>query len=82
MFLTIFFDSLFILSPESVHFSTSPESEPTHWQQVVFYIDEAIEVKQGSHITGKFFCRRDRNDMRSLKVEIHTFGKKFEYDLN
>lgn len=74
-----YFDTFF---SENVSFSTSPESSPTHWQQVVFYLDEAVEVKSGDQLTGKFICRRDRHDMRSLNIEIHTFGKVFTYDLN
>lgn len=76
-----YFDTFFDL-PEEVAFSTSPESEPTHWQQVVFYLDAAVDIKEGDQIKGKFICRRDRKDLRSLNIEIHVFGKTFKYDLN
>lgn len=76
-----YFDTFFDL-PKKVSFSTSPDSEPTHWHQVVFYLDEAVAVKAGDILTGKFICRRDRKDLRSLNIEIHTFGKVFKYDLN
>ena len=76
-----YFDTFFDL-PEKVFFSTSPESEPTHWQQVVFYLDQPVDVKVGDVVSGKFICRRDRNDLRSLNIEIKAFGKVFKYDLN
>lgn len=76
-----YFDTFFEL-PEKVFFSTSPDAEPTHWQQVVFYLNEPVEVKAGDNITGKFICRRDRNDLRSLNIEIRAFDKVFKYDLN
>lgn len=76
-----YFDTYFDL-PEKVFFSTSPDAEPTHWQQVVFYFDQPVEVKTGDTVTGKFICKRDRNDLRSLNIEIQAFGKVFKYDLN
>jgi len=76
-----YFDTFFDL-PEKVSFSTSPDSTPTHWQQVVFYLDRPVEVKAGDQVTGKFICRRDRKDLRSLNIEIRAFGKVFKYDLN
>lgn len=76
-----YFDTYFDL-PEKVFFSTSPDSEPTHWQQVVFYLDQPVEVKAGDIVAGKFICKRDRNDLRSLNIEIRAFNKVFKYDLN
>lgn len=76
-----YFDTFFDL-PEKVFFSTSPADTTTHWQQVVFYFDEPMAVKAGESVTGKFICQRDRNDLRSLKVEIRIFDKTFKYDLN
>jgi type I protein arginine methyltransferase len=76
-----YFDTFFDL-PEKVSFSTSPASEPTHWQQVVFYLDQPVEVKVGELITGKFVCRRDKKDLRSLNIEIRAFDKVFKYDMN
>lgn len=76
-----YFDTFFDL-PEKVSFSTSPDSTPTHWQQVVFYLDEPVEVKAGDQLTGKFICRRDRKDLRSLNIEIRALDKVFKYDLN
>lgn len=76
-----YFDTFFDL-PEKVSFSTSPDSTPTHWQQVVFYLDQPVDVKAGDRVTGKFICRRDRNDLRSLNIEIRAFDKVFKYDLN
>lgn len=76
-----YFDTFFDL-PEKVMFSTSPEATTTHWQQVVFYFDEPVNVKKSERIKGKFICQRDRKDLRSLKIEIRIFNKSFKYDLN
>lgn len=76
-----YFDTFFDL-PEKIMFSTSPKDTTTHWQQVVFYFDEPVNVKVGESVQGKFICQRDRNDLRSLKVEIRIFDKIFKYDLN
>ena len=77
-----YFDTFFDLPQEKVSFSTSPAATPTHWQQVVFYFDEPVDVKIGEVVTGKFICQRDRKDLRSLNVEIRIFNKTFKYDLN
>ena len=76
-----YFDTFFEL-PKSVMFSTSPFEKKTHWKQVVFYVDKPYKQNVGDIIKGKFICRRDRNDLRSLKVEIIALGKVFKYDLN
>ncbi|CRK92142.1 CLUMA_CG005725, isoform A [Clunio marinus] len=76
-----YFDTFFDL-PEKVSFSTSPDSKPTHWKQAIFYLAEPVNVKVGDQISGKFICRRDRNDLRSLNIEIKAFGKSFIYDMN
>lgn len=76
-----YFDTFFAL-PEEVSFSTSPNSEPTHWKQTVFYLDQPVNVQVGDQISGKFICRRDRKDLRSLNIEIRAFGKVFKYDMN
>jgi protein arginine N-methyltransferase 3 len=77
-----YFDTFFDLPQQPVKFSTSPYDTPTHWQQVVFYLDEPVDVKMGEIISGKIICQRDRKDLRSLKVEIQAFNKTFKYDLN
>lgn len=47
-----YFDVFFDL-PNSVAFSTSPLSKPTHWKQTVFLIRNPIPVKQGQFL---LFC--------------------------
>lgn len=76
-----YFDTFFDL-PEKVSFSTSPDATTTHWQQVVFYLDQPVDVKTGEVISGKFICQRDPKDLRSLKVELRLFEKIFKYDIN
>lgn len=77
-----YFDTFFELPETPISFSTSPDATTTHWKQTVFYLDEAVDVKAGDTISGKFICQRDRNDLRSLKVEIQIFNKTFKYDVN
>ncbi|KAG5675485.1 hypothetical protein PVAND_005385 [Polypedilum vanderplanki] len=77
-----YFDTFFDLPDQNVFFSTSPAATQTHWHQTLFYFDEPKQVKKGEIITGKFICQRDRNDLRSLKIELRIFDKTFKYDLN
>jgi type I protein arginine methyltransferase len=74
-----YFDCFFELPEKQISFSTSPDSTPTHWKQVIFYFDEPIEVKVGENIKGKLINRRDRKDLRAINVEIEIFGKTFKY---
>jgi protein arginine N-methyltransferase 3 len=77
-----YFDTFFDLPEAKIFFSTSPAATQTHWQQTVFYLDEPVQVKANEKITGTFICNRDRNDLRSLKIEMRVFHKVFKYDLN
>lgn len=76
-----YFDTFFEL-PEHVEFSTSPYTKPTHWKQTLFYVEEPIAVTEGQIIKGKFTCRRDPKDARSLFITIEYFGKTLKYTLN
>ena len=42
-----FFDVFFDL-PHAVSFSTGPHSEPTHWKQIVFFLEEPVLFKKGN----------------------------------
>jgi type I protein arginine methyltransferase len=76
-----YFDTFFDL-PNPVSFSTSPDSPATHWKQILFYLDEPRECKVGDIISGKFVCKRDRKDIRSLIITIDVFGEVLKYCLN
>jgi protein arginine N-methyltransferase 6 len=39
-------------SNQPIVLSTSPEKEPTHWQQTLFYLDQPIAVKQDDVVSG------------------------------
>jgi len=77
-----YFDTFFELPTKPVMFSTSPESQCTHWKQVVFYFKETFDVKQGQSVTGKFICRRGRKDIRGLNITIKLFDHTFNYMLD
>lgn len=76
-----YFDTFFELD-EPVRFSTGPAATATHWKQVAFYVRQPIAVRQNERICGKFVCRRDRKDVRSLCVTIEMFGQTMKYHLN
>lgn len=76
-----YFDTFFEL-PEHVEFSTSPYTKPTHWKQTLFYVEEPIPVRANQQIKGKFICRRDPKDARSLFITIEYLGKVLKYTLN
>ncbi|XP_036343992.1 protein arginine N-methyltransferase 1-like [Rhagoletis pomonella] len=76
-----YFDTYFDL-PVPVMFSTSPNNKPTHWKQVVFFLEHPQKVKAGDIIIGNLICRRSRNSARSLDITIEAFGKKYSYYLD
>ena len=54
-----------------VSFSTGPQSESTHWQQVVFLIkDPADKVNAGDDIEGQITYLKKQGQERSLDIEI------------
>lgn len=42
-----YFDTFFDLPVESIHFTTGPQGEPTHWKQTVFYLKDPLQVRKG-----------------------------------
>ena len=44
-----YFDIFFDL-PHAVSFSTGPHSEPTHWKQTVFLLEEPVVFKKGEQL--------------------------------
>ncbi|XP_058129423.1 uncharacterized protein LOC131289878 [Anopheles ziemanni] len=76
-----YFDTFFEL-PEHIEFSTSPYTRPTHWKQTIFYLEEPVPVSEGQSIVGKFICRRDPKDVRSLFITIEVLNKVLKYTLD
>ena len=65
-----YFDIFFDLD-NPVHFSTGPNSTPTHWKQTVFSLSEPISITEGEILSGKLICRRHVRDIRGLIITIH-----------
>lgn len=76
-----YFDTFFNLPESNIFFSTSPESTPTHWKQVVFYFRKPVDVSVGQMIEGKLNCRRDAKDNRALVIEINVFDMTLTYNI-
>ncbi|XP_039955317.1 protein arginine N-methyltransferase 1 [Bactrocera tryoni] len=76
-----YFDTYFDL-PVPVMFSTSAESKPTHWKQVVFFLEKTQKIAVGDIVKGNIVCRRSRNSARSLDITIEAFGNKCTYYLD
>uniref|UniRef100_A0A0A1WYI9 type I protein arginine methyltransferase n=1 Tax=Zeugodacus cucurbitae TaxID=28588 RepID=A0A0A1WYI9_ZEUCU len=76
-----YFDTFFDL-PVPVMFSTSPNSKPTHWKQVVFFLEKTQKIAVGDTVKGIIVCRRSRNSARSLDITIESFGNKCTYYLD
>jgi len=53
-------------------FSTSPESNYTHWKQTVFYIDDYLTVKRGEEITGLFRMTPNPKNKRDMDFQIRV----------
>ncbi|XP_055850572.1 protein arginine N-methyltransferase 1 [Episyrphus balteatus] len=77
-----YFDTFFGGLPNPVEFSTSPFAEPTHWKQVVFFLEKPVDVSVGEVVSGSLVCRRSKQSMRSLDVKITAFGKQQTYYLD
>ncbi|KAM7359700.1 arginine methyltransferase 3 [Cochliomyia hominivorax] len=76
-----YFDTYFEL-PEPIMFSTSPKDKPTHWKQVVFFIDSPHSVKKDDVVKGVIQCKRSHKSARSLDIILEVFNKKYTYYLD
>lgn len=76
-----YFDTYFEL-PEPVMFGTSPNDKPTHWKQVVFFIEQPQKVKEGDVVRGVLQCKRSNKSARSLDIILEVFNKKYTYYLD
>jgi predicted RNA methylase len=59
-------------------FSTSPDSQYTHWKQTVFYLRDALTVKKGETLNGYITCKPNERNERDLDF---TIGIKFNGEI-
>ena len=49
---------------------TGPYDKPTHWKQVVFYIEDDVYVKKGTKLKGNIAVIKDKKNFRFINVKI------------
>lgn len=49
---------------------TDPYSEPTHWKQTLFYLDEPLALRKGDVVEGTIRVQRHPGNPRGLLVEL------------
>lgn len=91
-----YFDTFFDL-PNSVQFSTGPQSTKTHWQQTVFFLKDTIQMNKGKKkvvlsscesfvpgdvIEGSLTCSRLTKNIRGLSVTVVLGKNKYSYVLD
>ena len=54
----------------NITLSTAPYDEPTHWKQVVFYIEDNVYVKKGENLKGNIAVIKDKTNFRFINVKI------------
>lgn len=64
------FDVIFEKLPTKVILPTGPYDTPTHWKQVIFYLDKEIEVKKGEVLKGNIAAIKDKGNYRFIDVKI------------
>jgi len=68
--LVAFFTVEFSPCHKRTGFSTGPESRYTHWKQTVFYLKDAITVKNGEVISGDFTMEPNKRNKRDLDISL------------
>jgi len=68
-------------------FSTSPNNEPTHWKQALFFFDDVLQLKQDDEIKGELRISRSLQSRRGIKIQIclniadiHKLSKEFVFN--
>lgn len=64
------FDVIFQKLPSRVVLPTGPFDTPTHWKQVIFYLDKEIEVKKGEVLKGNIAAIKDKGNYRFIDIKI------------
>jgi len=65
-----FFTVEFTKCHKKLGFSTSPDSQYTHWKQTVFYFDDYITVKRNEEIYGQIEIKPNARNNRDLDISI------------
>lgn len=69
-----YFECSFTQIHKPIKFSTSPSSEPTHWKQTVFYMNDEVVVNKGETIQGTISCIQNSKNCRDLDITLkYTF---------
>ena len=74
------FDTIFQLQ-NPITLPTGPNTEPTHWKQTIFYLEDKIPAKKGDILDGKIHVYRPPKDARSLMVKLSIGGQCRTYDM-
>uniref|UniRef100_A0A336L7H1 type I protein arginine methyltransferase n=1 Tax=Culicoides sonorensis TaxID=179676 RepID=A0A336L7H1_CULSO len=68
--LVTFFTVEFTKCHKKLGFSTSPDSQYTHWKQTVFYLDDYLTVKQGEQVYGTVEIKPNAKNNRDLDIKV------------
>jgi protein arginine N-methyltransferase 1 len=68
--LITWFDVVFEKMPYKVTLPTGPFDEPTHWKQVIFYMEKELTVKKGDKLSGNILAIKDKDNYRFIDVKI------------
>ena len=78
--LVFWFNVSFNKVPNKVVLPTGPYDEPTHWKQVVFYIEDDVNVKKKEKLRGNIAVIKDKKNFRFINVKIsYHFEKSKKY---
>ncbi|CAG09275.1 unnamed protein product, partial [Tetraodon nigroviridis] len=65
----VYFESL-DAGGTTVELNTGPNSEPTHWKQTLFMLDQPVSLNTGSSVTGTIVLRRNPVWRRHMSVTL------------
>jgi protein arginine N-methyltransferase 1 len=65
-----YFECAFTQLHKPIGFSTSPFSNYTHWKQTLFYLPDALTVRQGEKVSGRITCKPNEKNNRDLDITL------------
>jgi len=68
--LVSYFDVTFSCCHKPVVLSTAPHVTPTHWKQMVFYLEQPLIASRDEKIAGAFTVRPSAGNERDLEVKL------------
>lgn len=68
--LVTFFTVEFTKCHKKLGFSTSPDSQYTHWKQTVFYLDDYLTVKHNERVYGTLAIKPNAKNNRDLDIKL------------